>query len=642
MNVTGLSSLIANTSPVAGVIISVALMLFSGFAMTRLTKLARLPNVTGYILAGILIGPYVLNLVPQRIIDGTDFLSDIALAFIAFSTGEFFKLSVLKKSGMKVVWITIFEAVLASVFVFILTFLVLRLELAFSIVLSALASATAPASTMMTIRQTGAKGDFVDTLLQVVALDDVVGLVLYSIAISVALASLSGASGFSFETLGKPVLLNLLVLALGSAFGLFMKLLMPQKRSKDNKLIISVALLFAFCGVCALLDISPLLGCMMMGTVYTNIADDDKLFKQLNYFSPPILLLFFVRSGMSFQLDALVSSSGDLNGVPLLVIGVSYFLVRILGKYAGAWLGCRLVKKDKLVRNYLGLALIPQAGVAIGLAALGARTLGGTMGSDLQTIILASSVLYELIGPGCAKLALYLSRSYSTRLEDVAAVEEVTETGERKSDVQLLIERIQKIQSELPALDNDISEEEAAGGAAGPDAGAAQIFLSQEVTAYENRLDRGTSRPVERGAGARLDSSPAGAQHGAGRHHRLRTFEQAALGRSSHVHSREPRGHSHDAHRSVSHGASAGHDPGFVGGCRHRHHDDQRQFHPLQLQEPDQGPDDLRRPLVLRHRGAGARRGTVYAGAGAVSRAAVQYVGPSGARNTSEGPLEPF
>ena len=281
-----LSSLIANASPVAGIIISVALMLFSGFAMTRLTKLARLPNVTGYILAGILIGPYVLNLVPQRIIDGTDFLSDIALAFIAFSTGEFFKLPVLKKSGMKVVWITVFEAVLASVFIFILTYFILRLDLAFSIVLAALASATAPASTMMTIRQTGAKGDFVDTLLQVVALDDVVGLVLYSIAISIALASLSGVSGFSFETLGNPVLLNLLVLLLGSIFGLFMKLLMPQKRSKDNKLIISVALLFAFCGVCALLDLSPLLGCMVMGTVYTNIADDDKLFKQLNYFSP--------------------------------------------------------------------------------------------------------------------------------------------------------------------------------------------------------------------------------------------------------------------------------------------------------------------------------------------------------------------
>ncbi len=274
--------ILIETSPAASVIISVALMLFSGFLMTRITKLLRLPNVTAYILAGILIGPYCLDLVAQRIIDGTDFLSDIALAFIAFSTGEFFKLSVLRKSGMKVVWITLFEAVLASVFVFILTYFVLHLELAFSIVLAALASATAPASTMMTIRQTGAKGDFVDTLLQVVALDDVVGLVLYSVAISVALASLGGAGGFSFETLVKPVLLNLAAVALGGLFGLVMKLLMPARRSTDNKLIISVALLFAFCGVCALIDVSPLLGCMAMGTAYTNVAENDKLFKQLS------------------------------------------------------------------------------------------------------------------------------------------------------------------------------------------------------------------------------------------------------------------------------------------------------------------------------------------------------------------------
>ncbi len=451
------------TSSVASVIISVALMLFSGFLMTRLTKLLRLPNVTAYIVAGILIGPYCLDLVPQRIIDGTDFLSDIALAFIAFSTGEFFKLSVLKKSGMRVVWITLFEAVLASVFVFILTYFVLRLELAFSIVLAALASATAPASTMMTIRQTGAKGDFVDTLLQVVALDDVVGLVLYSVAISVALASLGGSGGCSFETLVKPVLLNLAALALGGLFGLVMKLLMPARRSTDNKLIISVALLFAFCGVCALLDVSPLLGCMAMGTVYTNVAENDKLFKQLGYFSPPILLLFFVRSGMNFKLDALFSASGSLNGVPLIAVGVGYFLVRIVGKYIGAWVGCAAVKKDRLVRNYLGLALIPQAGVAIGLAALGARTLGGVMGSDLETIILASSVLYELLGPGCAKLALYLSKSYSTKLEDVAVVVETTEAGEKKSDVELLIERIGKIREALPERPHEeMSEEEAA------------------------------------------------------------------------------------------------------------------------------------------------------------------------------------
>lgn len=455
---------IQSEQPVASIIISVALMLIAGFLLTRVTKLLRLPNVTAYIVAGILIGPYCLNLVPQRFIDGTSFLSDIALAFIAFSTGEFFKLDVLKKNGMKVVWITVFESVLASLLVFVLTFFILHMDLAFSIVLSALASATAPASTMMTIRQTGAKGDFVDTLLQVVALDDVVGLVLYSVAISIALASLSGSQGFSFQTIGKPILLNMLTLFIGACFGLAMKLFMPQSRSTDNKLIISVALLFAFCGVCVLLDVSPLLGCMVMGTVYTNIAENDKLFKQLGYFSPPILLLFFVRSGMNFKLDALFNASGDLDGVPLIVVGVSYFLVRIVGKYVGAWFGCFVVKKDKLVRNYLGLALIPQAGVAIGLAALGARTLGGTMGSDLETIILASSVLYELLGPGCAKLALYLSKSYSTRLEDVAVVEEVTESGERKTEAQLLIERIRKIQTELPPLPahGETTEEEEA------------------------------------------------------------------------------------------------------------------------------------------------------------------------------------
>lgn len=456
-----LSRLIQNAQPVAAVIISVALMLFAGFAMTRITKLLKLPNVTAYILAGILLGPYCLDLVPQTIIDGTDFLSDIALAFIAFSTGEFFKLDVLKRNGWRVVAITVMEAALASLLVFLVTYFLLHLSLPFSVVLAALASATAPASTMMTIRQTGAKGDFVDTLLQIVALDDVVGLLLYSIAIAVALASLQGAGSVSFATLGKPIVMNLLVLALGGVFGLFMKLLMPKKRSTDNKLIISVALLFSFCGICALLEISPLLGCMSMGTVYTNIAEDDKLFRQLGYFSPPILLLFFVRSGMSFQLDALVSTSGSVGGVPLLTVGVLYFLVRILGKYAGAFLGCLAVKKDRLVRNFLGLALIPQAGVAIGLAALGARTLGGQMGADLQTIILASSVLYELIGPACAKASLYLSHSYSNKLEDVAPVPELTPEGRPKTQAELLVERIRLIQETLPKQP-EISDEEAA------------------------------------------------------------------------------------------------------------------------------------------------------------------------------------
>lgn len=445
---------------VAAVIISIALMLLLGFAMTRLTKRLRLPNVTAYIVTGILIGPFCLNLIPSTVIGGMDFLSDIALAFIAFSTGEFFKLSTLKKNGLKVVAITVLEACMATVVVFIVTYYILGVDLVFSIVLSALASATAPASTMMTIRQTGAHGDFVDTLLQVVALDDVVGLLEYSVAISLALAVSMGPSHLGVSSILKPIFLNVVGLILGGAFGVLLKLLIPQKRSKDNKLIISVSLLFTFCGICALMDVSPLLGCMCMGMVYINITGDEKLFKQLNYFTPPILLLFFVRSGLSFQLDALMNTSATVGSTPLLVIGVVYFIVRIIGKYVGAFLGCLLVKKPKEVRNYLGLALIPQAGVAIGLAALGARTLGGETGVALETVILASSVLYELVGPACAKLSLYLSKSYSTKLEDIVPVEKLEETDENVSAVELLIRRIQVIQSELHH--DTISDEEQA------------------------------------------------------------------------------------------------------------------------------------------------------------------------------------
>lgn len=447
-------------SSVATVIISVAIMLIAGFLMTRITKRLRLPNVTAYIVAGILIGPFCFDLIPSTVIEGTEFLADIALAFIAFSTGEFFKLSKLKNSAGKVVVITLTEALAASIFVFILSYWILRLELAFSIVLAALASATAPASTMMTIRQTGSKGDFVDTLLQVVAYDDIVALLAYSVAISVAVTSVTGAA-FSVMDIVIPVVKNLGVLVLGGVFGFLMKLLIHRKRSTDNRLIIAIALLFAFCGICAAMDISPLLGCMSMGTVYVNVADDDKLFKQLNYFSPPILLLFFVRSGLSFDLNALVKPSGAIGGVSLLLIGVLYFIVRILGKYAGAFVGCLCVKKPKTTRNYLGLALIPQAGVAIGLAALGARTLGGELGNGLQTIILASSVLYELIGPACAKLSLYLSKSYSTKLEDIVPLEESkTEQEQPKNTVEALIERIQIIQKELE--EEKESEEERA------------------------------------------------------------------------------------------------------------------------------------------------------------------------------------
>lgn len=202
-----------------------------------------------------------------------------------------------------------------------------------------------------------------------------------------------------------------------------------------------------------------------MSTIYINITNDDKLFKQLNYFTPPILLLFFVRSGVSFDLKALVSSSA-IGSVPIIVIGVVYFFVRIIGKYAGAYLGSLIVKKDKKVRNYLGLALIPQAGVAIGLAAMGARTIGGEVGAALETIILASSVLYELIGPACAKLSLFLSKSYDPNNKNIVITEQSKENKEHleaKNKIDDLIKQIKDIQSTLPEhAQNDMSEEEKA------------------------------------------------------------------------------------------------------------------------------------------------------------------------------------
>lgn len=451
-------------STVAVEILSISIMMIAGFLMTRITKRLKLPNVTAYIISGILIGPYCIDLIPQSIVTGTSFLPDIALAFIAFGTGEFFRLSTLKKNGLRVVLITLCEAFLATILVFLLCHIVLGLSLPFSVVLAALAAATAPASTMMTIRQLHAKGPFVDTLLQVVALDDIVGLLAYSMSIAIATATIT-QGGCDIKSTLLPLLWNVLALLIGGGFGALTAIFMKTRHSTDNRLIITVTMLFFFCGICALMETSPLLGCMAMGTVYINITDDERLFRQIGYFNPPILMLFFVRSGVSFNLGALFNRSDSIGGYPLILIGVGYFLVRIIGKYGGAVLGSRLVGADKKIRRYLGLALIPQAGVAIGLAELGARTLGGEPGVALQTIILASSVLYELIGPVSAKSALYFSGSYGTDEEETMT--ESTQTIKTGTTVDALIAQIRKIQQDLAEeaennlLDEKVFSEEA-------------------------------------------------------------------------------------------------------------------------------------------------------------------------------------
>lgn len=463
LNITG------SVRTASSIIIALGVILICGFLMTRLTKLLKLPNVTAYIITGILIGPCIINLIPQDFIKGTDFLSDIALAFIAFTAGQFFKISDLKKAGWKVIIITLFEALMAFAIVFMLCLFVFKLSMAFSLVLAALSSATAPASTMMTIKQTKAKGDYVNTLLEVVALDDVVTLILYSVAISICMA-LTGGGTIGFMEVGWPIIQNIICLAIGFAFGFILRFLISSKRTTDNRLIIVVAVLLLFCGVCSLLGQSPLLGCMAIGMVYTNTAkEEEKLFAQVNYFIPPIMLIFFVRSGMNFDFAAFTSTS-SFAAVPLVVIAVVYFFARIGGKYGGAFLGGLVTRAPKRTRNFLGLGLIPQAGVAIGLAAMGARIFesnGLTMeATALTTIILASSILYELIGPGCAKLGLFLSHSYGhDDIDAVVPAESVSsevkvEEGSNKQ-IDTLVAQINHLSKEVGELEPEEDSEAA-------------------------------------------------------------------------------------------------------------------------------------------------------------------------------------
>lgn len=385
----------------AQVVLSLAVMLFAGFLMTRLTKLVRLPNVTGYILAGVLIGPYLLDLIPQDVVQGMDFVTDVALAFIAFGVGKYFRLSRLRQNGRKVLILTVFEALTAAVLIFLVMAFVFRLSIPFSLLLGAIGSATAPASTIMTIRQYKAKGEFVDVLLQIVALDDAVALLAFSVCAAVAQGMESGGA-IRVQTVVLPILYNLLALVVGALAGCLLHWLVGENRSSQHRLVLVTGMLLTITGMCTALDVSPLLACMVMGAVYINVSGNKKVFKQVNGFTPPIQLLFFVLSGMRMDLTALKAAG---------LIGVVYFLVRILGKYAGAWLGAVIGKASLPIRRYMGLALIPQAGVSIGLAVLGQRILPAESGVLLSTIILSSGVLYEMIGPACAKAAIFLSGS---------------------------------------------------------------------------------------------------------------------------------------------------------------------------------------------------------------------------------------
>lgn len=395
-----MDSLMGGLNGTTVILLSLSIILFAGFLVTRITKLAKLPNVTGYIIAGVLIGPHVLNIIPHSAVSGMSFISDIALAFIAFSVGRFFKKEAFAETGLGIITITLFESLMAGAFITLSMRYIFRLDWDFCLLLGAIATATAPASTIVTIRQYHARGNFVNTLLQVVAFDDAVCLILFSIM--TAIVRIDASAGFSMSEILLPLVYNIVALAIGFVSGAVLSKLMTERRSEDNRLILTISLILGLAGLCTAVDISPLLSCMLFGTVYINMTRDKALYKQVERFTPPVLSIFFVVSGMSLDIGS-ISTLG--------VIGAAYFIIRIAGKYLGAYLGAVAARASGQVRNFLGLALIPQAGVAIGLAFLGRRLLPEEAGNMLMTIILSSSILYELIGPASAKLALFCSGS---------------------------------------------------------------------------------------------------------------------------------------------------------------------------------------------------------------------------------------
>lgn len=443
----------------SGIVISLGVILILGFLMTRLTKLLKLPNVIAYLLVGILIGPSLINLIPGEFIDRTSFISDVALVFVAFTAGEFFKFGAIKKSLGKAIVITAFESIVTFGLIFVLCFLVFRLGAPFSLVLASLASATAPTSTIMTIKQTEAKGKYVTTLLEVLAIDGVFALILYTVSISIFVGVADG-SALSFMDIGWPLIKMIICLIIGVAFGFALKFLISSKRTTGNRLIIVVAVLLLFCGVCSLFSQSPLLGGIAIGTIYTNLCktkDEEKIFAQVNYFMPPIMLIFFVRGGMSLNFSVFTQSS-TLTAVPFIVIVLAFLVVRFIGKYGGTFVGSMVTAQPKESRNYLGFGLIPQASVAIALATMAAVTLQAYNHDEYATallaIILASSIIFELIGPVLAKLGLYLSKSYEHEdINDVAPIEGEIKADEGSSqEIDKLAAQINVLSKEIPAI----------------------------------------------------------------------------------------------------------------------------------------------------------------------------------------------
>jgi len=377
------------------ILLTVGIAMMAGLAVSRLAKIAKLPNVTAFLVAGVVIGPCIAGILSREQLQSLSVVSDAALGFIAYSIGGEFKLSYLKKIGKAPLTITMFQGLITALCVDA-GLIACGVDVPLALLLGAIALATAPAATLMVVRQYKAQGPVTQMLLPVVAMDDALGLMVYSISASVAQAMLGGAITAQSMIL-TPLIEIVGSFALGAALGWVLAFCARFFASRGNKLALSIALVFAGVGLCDMLNLSSLLVCMMIGAMMVNLSQQHEvLIEQCDRFTPPLFLLFFVLSGADLDLGVVASVGG---------VGVLYLLLRSIGKWGGTLLGAVCVKADKNIRHYLGLTLLPQAGVAIGMAAQVAAKFP-TLGAQVSTIVLSGVLVFELIGPLVTKWAL--------------------------------------------------------------------------------------------------------------------------------------------------------------------------------------------------------------------------------------------
>ncbi len=373
-----------------------AVMIFAGMFLGRMAKHIKLPNVTGYIVAGLILGPSVLGIIPEDVIASFEIISTVSLGFIAFSIGNEFKISYFKRVGVSPIVIAFMEALFAVIFVFV-TLVCFGVDTAFALVLSSIAAATAPAATIMVIKQYKARGPVTESLLSVVAIDDAAALMLFSICVAIAQTMTKSGKGSLLSTILSSLWEIFGALLIGAVLGFIFLIPLRFFKKNGNRLSLIFGFVFLALGISKILHISDLMCCMAMGAIIANFSPDvTKIMDLCDGVTPPMFMLFFVASGADLKLGVLPTVG---------VIGIIYIVLRVIGKILGASFGGVISKAEPKVKKYLGWALIPQAGVAIGLS-LAAGNVVPEYAPQIRAIILCGTLIYELIGPVVTKITL--------------------------------------------------------------------------------------------------------------------------------------------------------------------------------------------------------------------------------------------